>query len=209
MKKIAVFASGRGSNFQAIFAQIKSGNINAEVVCLISNNPKAHALEYARKKHIPVFSIDVNTPASTEQLLTILENYSAELIVLAGYMKLIPTEVVERYSNKIINIHPALLPAFGGKGCYGMNVHKKVLKSGVKFTGVTIHFVNNNYDDGQIIAQEIVPVLQNDSPEDVAKRVLKTEHKLYPEILKQICNDQLNWINNKPWITEFKGVRFD
>ena len=174
MKKIAVFASGRGSNFQAIFAQIKTGNIDAKVVCLISNKPDAHALEYARNNHIPVFSIDVKSPASTEQMLRILEDHSVELIVLAGYIKLIPIEIVDQYSNKIINIHPALLPAFGGKGCYGMNVHKKVLKSGVKFTGVTIHFVNNNYDDGQIIAQEIVPVLQDDSPDELAKRVLTT-----------------------------------
>ena len=207
--RIAAFASGRGSNVEAIYANIQSGEIKADIKCLISNNPNAPALDFARNNHIPAYYIDLNSSASTKQTLCILKNHTIQYIILAGYMKLIPNEIVEQYLNKIINIHPALLPAFGGKGCYGMNVHKKVLKSGVKYTGVTIHFVNNNYDDGQIIAQEIVPVLQDDSPDEIAKRVLTTEHKLYPEILKQICNDQLNWINNKPWITELKRVSFD
>lgn len=200
---IAVFASGRGSNFEAVFSKIQAGEIRAKIKCLISNNPEALALEFAKKNGISAFAIDIKSVASMEQFLKILEDNEIQLIVLAGYMKLIPNEVVERYSNKIINIHPALLPAFGGKGCYGMNVHKKVIKSGVKFTGATVHFVNNNYDEGQIIAQETVPIFQEDTPEDVAKRVLKVEHKLLPQVVKQICENQLVWENNKPWIKTF------
>ena len=200
---IAVFASGRGSNFEAVFSKIQAGEIRAKIKCLISNNPEAPALEFAKKNGISAFAIDIKSVASTKQFLKILEDNKISLIVLAGYMKLIPNEVVERFQNKIINIHPALLPAFGGKGCYGMNVHKKVIKSGVKYTGATVHFVNNNYDEGQIIAQEIVSVLPEDTPEDVAQRVLKVEHNLLPQVVKQICENQLVWENNKPWMNTF------
>ena len=179
MKKIAVFASGRGSNFKAIFDQIKSGNINGKIVCLISNNPNAQALRFAKKNKIDTFIIDTKLTVSTKKTLSILNFFSVELIVLAGYLKLIPEEIIKYYSNKIINIHPALLPSFGGKGCFGMNIHKKVLNSGVKLTGVTIHFVNKKYDDGQIIAQKCVPILKDDMLEDVAKKVLQIEHELY------------------------------
>jgi len=200
---IAVFASGRGSNFQAVFSKIQAGEIRAKIKCLISNNPESPALEFAKKNGISAFAIDIKSVASTKQFLKILEDNKISLIVLAGYMKLIPNEVVERFQNKIINIHPALLPAFGGKGCYGMNVHKKVIKSGVKYTGATVHFVNNNYDEGQIIAQEIVSVLPEDTPEDVAQRVLKVEHNLLPQVVKKICENQLVWENNKPWMNTF------
>lgn len=200
---IAVFASGRGSNFEAIHSKIISGEINAKIGCLISNNASAGAIDFATLNNISTYSIDVKSTSSTLMLLEILEKHEIQLIVLAGYMKLIPVEIVERYENKIINIHPALLPSFGGKGCFGMNVHRKVWKSGVKFTGATVHFINNKYDEGNIIAQEIVPVLHTDSPEDIAKRVLKIEHQLLPKIVRQICEDQLIWKNNKPWIKTF------
>ena len=200
---IAVFASGRGSNLEAVYSKIQAGEIQAKIKCLISNNPEAPALEFAKKNGISAVAIDIKSVASTKQFLKILEDNKISLIVLAGYMKLIPNEVVERFPNKIINIHPALLPAFGGKGCYGMNVHKKVIKSGVKYTGATVHFVNNNYDEGQIIAQEIVSLLPDDTPEDIAQRVLKVEHKLLPQVVKKICENQLVWENNKPWIKTF------
>jgi len=201
--KIAIFSSGRGSNFEAIYSKINSGEMNASIGCLISNNSNALAIDFAKLNNISAYSININSLASTGQLLKILEYHKIQLIVLAGYMKLIPNEVIERYTNTIINIHPSLLPAFGGKGCYGMNVHKKVWKSGVKYTGATVHFVNNKYDAGQIIAQEIIPILQADTPEDIAKRVLKVEHQLLPKIIIKICNDQLIWENNKPWIKIF------
>ena len=200
---IAVFASGRGSNFEAVYFLIKSGEIKANVSCLISNNTNAPVLDFAKNNGIEIYTIDVKSNAYSEQLLEILSKQKIQLIVLAGYMKLIPENVVERFPNKIINIHPALLPSFGGKGCYGMNVHKKVLKSGVKFTGATVHFVNQNYDEGQIIAQEVVSISPEDSAEDIATKVLKIEHKLLPQVVKQICDNQLNWKNNKPWIITF------
>ena len=200
---LAVFASGRGSNFEAVYSLIKSGEINANVRCLISNNPNAPALDFAKNNGIETYIINVKSNAYYEQLFEILSKHEIQLIVLAGYMKLIPENVVERFPNKIINIHPALLPSFGGKGCYGMNVHKKVLKSGVKFTGATVHFVNQNYDEGQIIAQEIVSISPEDTAEDIATKVLKIEHKLLPQVVKQICKNQLNWKNNKPWISTF------
>ena len=198
---IAVLASGRGSNFKAVFSQIKSSQINADIGCLISNNPNAPVLDFAKNNGIKTYTIDAKSNDCSEQLLRIFSKHKIELIVLAGYMKLIPENVVERFSNKIINIHPALLPSFGGKGYYGMNVHKKVLKSGVKYTGATVHFVNKNYDEGQIIAQEIVHISPEDSAEDIAKKVLKIEHKLLPQVVKKICDNQLKWKNNKPWIS--------
>ncbi len=201
---IAVFASGRGSNFKAIFSKIKSGEIEADIACLITNNTQAPALDFAKENKIDTYTIDFNNNIYVNQLLKILKQYKIQLIVLAGFLKLISEKIVQKYPNKIINIHPSLLPSFGGRGCYGVNVHKKVFKSGVKFTGATVHFVNQNYDEGQIIAQEIVPISSGDSVEDIAAKVLKVEHKLLPDIVNYICRNQLYWKDNKPWIKFFK-----
>jgi phosphoribosylglycinamide formyltransferase 1 len=200
LKKIAIFASGKGSNFVAIFERIKNCEINGEIVCFITNNLNSLALQFAKKNNIPIIVINVKNKLYTEKLVQFLEFYSVDLIVLAGYMKLIPQNIIENFENKIINIHPSLLPAFGGKGCFGMNVHNKVWKSGVKYSGATVHFVNDKYDDGKIITQKIVSILQTDTPEDIAKKVLKIEHQIFPEVIKYMCNNELNWVNNKPWI---------
>ncbi|MBC8197335.1 MAG: phosphoribosylglycinamide formyltransferase [Candidatus Marinimicrobia bacterium] len=200
MKKIAIFASGKGSNFEVIYSKIKLGEINGEIVCFITNNPNSLALQFAEKNNIPSIIVDLINQSYTKDLIEFLKFHVVELIVLAGYIKLIPSKVVEMYENKIINIHPALLPAFGGKGCYGMNVHIKVWESGVKYSGVSVHFVNNNFDEGKIITQQMVSILQNDTPTEIAEKVLKIEHQVYPEVIKQICNNNLKWINNKPWI---------
>ena len=200
MKKIAIFASGKGSNFVAIFERIKNCEINGEIVCFITNNLNSLALQFAKKNNIPIIVINVKNKLYTEKLVQFLEFYSVDLIVLAGYMKLIPQNIIENFENKIINIHPSLLPAFGGKGCFGMNVHNKVWKSGVKYSGATVHFVNDKYDDGKIITQKIVSILQTDTPEDIAKKVLKIKHQIFPEVIKYMCNNELNWVNNKPWI---------
>ncbi|MAJ43410.1 MAG: phosphoribosylglycinamide formyltransferase [Candidatus Marinimicrobia bacterium] len=199
---IAVFASGRGSNFQAIYAHIKSGKINANVRCLISNNPSAPVIGFAKNNRIQTYIIDAKDDGHSKQLLEVLDKHNTQLIVLAGYMKLIQKNIVKKFHNKIINIHPSLLPSFGGKGCYGMNVHEKVFKSGVKYTGATVHYVNQNYDEGQIIAQEHISISPEDSAENIATKVLKIEHKLLPEVVKKICENQLYWINNKPWISK-------
>jgi formyltetrahydrofolate-dependent phosphoribosylglycinamide formyltransferase len=153
--------------------------INAECVGLLVHS-ECGAIEVAKKFGVPFFIVSV------EEIISTLKNINPDLIVLAGYMRKISEEVLENFENKIINIHPALLPAFGGKGCYGIHVHEKVLEAGVKITGVTVHFVNKNYDEGKIIAQAAVPVLENDTPEILAKRVLSEEHNLYWQVIKNL-----------------------
>ena len=146
------------------------------------------------------YVLDVNMKTYSQKVLKLLENNKINLIVLAGYLKLIPKIIVDKFENKIVNIHPALLPSFGGKGYYGLKVHKEVIDSGVKKTGVTIHYVNSNYDQGQIIVQKTINVLPEDTHITLAKKVLNIEHQLYPFVLKAICEDRIDWINGKPWI---------
>lgn len=180
MIKIAIFASGGGSNFQALIDRIESKELDAEIRILIVNNSKAGAVERAKKHNIPYIhcapSHFPNEEKYVEKLFSILKEYSVELIVLAGYMKKIPTEVVKAFPNRIINIHPALLPAFGGKGMYGEKVHQAVLEYGAKITGITVHFVDEEYDHGPIILQRAIPVLDDDTVETLSKRVLAIEH---------------------------------
>ncbi|MFH1759778.1 MAG: phosphoribosylglycinamide formyltransferase [bacterium] len=190
---IAVFASGGGSNFRAILDKIKSGDLkNAEIRAVISNNSKAGALEIARKSNIPAIHMSGKTHPETKryekEMLELLEQYNIELILMAGYMKLLPSAVISRYSKKVLNIHPALLPRFGGKNMYGMNVHKAVLESGEKWSGPTVHYANEKYDEGTIIRQAKVPVLNGDTPEILGARVLKAEHDLYWRVIDEMVN---------------------
>lgn len=200
---IVVFASGRGSNFKSIHQKIKMGDINAEIKMLVSNNPKAGALAYASAEGIPIF-IHNKTRFSDnaeylDSLFKELKNANADLLVLAGFMKKIPDEIVTHFERRIINIHPSLLPKFGGKGFFGMNVHRAVIEFKEKKSGVSIHFVNKIYDDGPIVAQSVITV-DDDSPEDLAARVLIEENKLYPEVVKAFCENRILWKNNKPKI---------
>ncbi|MFN3134229.1 MAG: phosphoribosylglycinamide formyltransferase [Candidatus Kryptonium sp.] len=185
---IAVFASGRGSNLVAILNAIKEGRLNARVSVVISNNSNAGALEIARANGIDALHISRKQFTSDEdyvkKILHELKSRNIELIVLAGYMKKIPPEIIREYPNKILNIHPALLPAFGGLGMYGMNVHKAVIDYGVKITGVTVHIVDEEYDHGPIVMQRAVEVRDDDTPETLAERVLKVEHEIYPQAIK-------------------------
>ncbi|CUT00387.1 phosphoribosylglycinamide formyltransferase-1 [Candidatus Kryptobacter tengchongensis] len=185
---IAVFASGRGSNLMAIINAIKEGRLNAKVALVISNNSNAGALEIARANGIDALHISRRQFASDEEyiqkLLHELKTRNIELIVLAGYMKKIPPEIVREYQNRILNIHPALLPAFGGPGMYGINVHKAVIDYGVKVTGVTVHIVDEEYDHGPIVMQRVVEVRDDDTPESLAERVLKVEHEIYPQAIE-------------------------
>ncbi len=196
MKKIVVFASGGGSNFKSIFYHFKKNQIDASIALLVSNNPNCKAVEFANSNGIELFILNKNRfPDVSEYekiILEKLESISPTLIVLAGYMKKIPVEVVRKFEGKIINIHPALLPKFGGKGYYGMNVHKSVIESGERESGVTVHFVNEEYDKGEIIIQERVPVLKGDSPESLAKRVLEVEHRVYPSVVESLCVNNHN-----------------
>ena len=191
MKKIrlAIFASGNGSNAEAIIKQLlKEPTI--EVSRIYSNNRNAYVLERGKK-----FGISTSVFSKKEFIgHKFSENILSEkydLIILAGFMWLVPPAIVSSYLNKIINIHPALLPAYGGKGMYGNNVHKAVLENKEIESGITIHYVNENYDEGDIILQAKCPVLSTDNPDSLAERIHKLEHQHYPEVVEKLCADIL------------------
>lgn len=188
---IAVFASGGGTNLQSLIDSSKEGVFDGEITAVISNNSGAYALDRARNAGIATYHISgkkyPERDRFVDEILKNLEKYNINLIVLAGYMKLLPIEVVRKYRNRILNIHPALLPKYGGKGMYGINVHKAVIKSGDKISGATVHFVDEIFDHGVILIQRTVPVLPGDDPETLAARVLKVEHKILPEALSMFA----------------------
>jgi phosphoribosylglycinamide formyltransferase-1 len=182
--RIAAFASHGGSNLQSLIDGCASGQIAAEIVLVISNNRKAYALERARNHQIETLVISEaefdSETAFARELLRQLAARSIGLICLAGYLKKMPNDVIRAHRNRILNIHPALLPKFGGKGMYGIHVHEAVLAAGEKETGVTVHLVDEVYDNGRIVAQRKVPVNPDDTPESLQQRVLEIEHQLYP-----------------------------
>lgn len=186
--RIAIFASGSGSNAEAIIRASREGRLSSEVGLVISNNVNAGVLKRAKALEVNNSVIDPRSFESEElyitSLLSTLDENEIDFIALAGYLKLVQPELIDKYRNKITNIHPALLPSFGGKGFYGMKVHEAVIEAGCKVSGVTIHLVNEKYDRGAIIAQRTLPVLGDDSPESLAERVLKIEHEIYPEALQ-------------------------
>ena len=198
MKNLVVFASGGGSNFKSIYNNIDKNNIEgARISLLISNNPKSKAVKFAEENSIDTFiANDSRYPDREEyvsKLIDKINEHNPELIVLAGYMKLVPKELVETFSEMIINIHPGKLPDFGGKGCYGMNVHRAVIDSKSKTTAVTIHYVNEEYDEGMVIHEELIDVLENDTPESLAERVLKYEHNIYSKVINDIINNKVEY----------------
>ncbi|WP_069130230.1 phosphoribosylglycinamide formyltransferase [Rhodohalobacter halophilus] len=189
MKKIVVLASGSGTNFQAVIDSVQDGTINATISGLIAGKAGIGAIDRAVKAEIPYYILTATTSAELEQqLLEKLNEWDPDLIVLAGFLKKIPGAVIDQYRNRIINIHPSLLPKFGGKGFYGMNVHRAVIESGEQVSGCTVHYVNEFYDQGDIIRQTSVPISKDDTPESLAKNVLKEEHKLLPEVIAELLN---------------------
>ena len=174
---VAVAVSGRGSNLEALLRVLGPGT-PVRVVLVLSNRADAPALELAAAKRIP--SVVLQDPADSAQWLEALRRHAVDLIVLAGYVKLVPSEVIARYRGRIINVHPALLPSFGGKGMYGRRVHEAVLASGARESGATVHLVDEVYDRGAILGQARVPVLPGDDPDRLAARVLEVEHQLLP-----------------------------
>ncbi|MEG1607727.1 MAG: phosphoribosylglycinamide formyltransferase [Mucinivorans sp.] len=186
MKHIAIFASGAGTNAQAIidfFEDSKRGQVSA----LLSNRPQAYALERARKKNIDTLIFNRDTLYnSTDTILDFLEQKSTDLVVLAGFMMLVPQAIIDKYRGRIINIHPALLPAYGGKGMYGDHVHEAVVAAHESFSGITIHYVNENYDSGDIIFQAKVALKAQESPESLAQKIHKLEHEYFPQIINQL-----------------------
>ena len=189
MKKLVIMASGSGSNFQAIINSVENSEIKAKIAGLIVNKDNAGAIKRAELHNIPYRIIHTSDYQSfADQLSEQLENWNPDLIILAGFLKKIPDQIVKSFSGRIINIHPSLLPKYGGKGFYGKHVHEAVLNSGDSKSGCTVHYVNEKYDDGDIIAQKTVEVKPDDTPETLAKRVLKEEHKLLPAVIKKILN---------------------
>lgn len=182
--KIGVLVSGRGSNLQALIDASKSGNLAAEVVVVISDKSKAFALERASNAGIANFSVPKKEDRD-RLILEYLKQHQVEIVVLAGYLKQLGNNVLSAYKGKIINIHPALLPKFGGHGMYGINVHRAVIEAGEKTSGATVHLVTEIYDQGPILAQKEVKVDQGDTAEILAEKVLKIEHSLLVETLNQ------------------------
>ncbi len=183
VKKIALFASGSGTNAENIIRYF-SGNEHVGIDSLWSNKADAYALKRAQKWNIDTFIFTREQFYQTNEVLDILNNRNVDLIVLAGFLWLIPSNLVENFT--IINIHPALLPRYGGKGMYGMNVHKAVVASGDKESGISIHYVNNKYDEGTLIFQARCPVLPSDSPEDVAEKVHNLEYEHFPKVIEKL-----------------------
>ncbi len=183
--KIAVFASGGGTNLQALIDAARRGDFAGDIRAVISNNSGAYALERARIANIPNYHISSKKYPDPDRLASALEGVMTErainLIVLAGYMKLVPPGLIRRYRSRVVNIHPALLPKYGGPGMYGINVHRAVLESGDRRSGATVHLVDEAYDHGPILIQRSVPVLPGDSAETLAARVLEVEHRILPE----------------------------
>ncbi len=202
---IAIFASGRGSNFQAILSAIDAGLLSARITVLISNKSDAGALDIARARKIQTSHLSQkmfpSEEALTEAMLNVLSQQRAELLVLAGYLKKIPLQVVRRYRNRIVNIHPALLPLFGGSGMYGHFVHEAVIASGMKVSGATVHLVDEEYDRGPIVMQKTVEIIQEDTPDLLTAKVLKIEHEIYPLAIKAFAEGKIKIEGRKAWIT--------
>jgi len=198
MKKLRLgfLASHGGSNMQAIIDACKDGRLDGEPAVVISNNSESTALERARRESIPHYHLSSAThpdPAELDAaILRTLEEHGVDLVILAGYMKLLGPETLTRYRGRILNIHPALLPKFGGKGLYGKKVHEAVLAAGELVTGVTIHLVDERYDAGPIVAQSEVPVLEGDTVDSLAARVLEREHQLFAETLQKIGEGKID-----------------
>lgn len=195
MLKFAVLASGGGTDFQSLIDAVHSEKIRAEICCLIASKPDIYAIERAKQAGIPVEIVQKKTfdsaDAFDEAILGTLKRCEADFVVLAGYLSIVGSKTIGAYKNRIINIHPALIPSFCGMGMYGSHVHEAVIAYGAKFSGATVHFVDEGADTGPIIMQEVVPVFEQDTPEELAARVLKTEHKILPEAVALMADGKL------------------
>ncbi len=193
--RIAVFASGGGSNLGAIFSYLDGlADRRSGVVALVASDRPAGALDRARARSVPAHIImDPGDGASVDALLN---EHEIELVVLSGYLRLVPTEVTRRFRGRMMNVHPTLLPAFGGRGMYGMRAHRAVLAAGVRITGASVHFVDEVYDQGPIIAQWPVPIVDGDTAESLAARVLEVEHALYPRTVNAVAAGRISLAEN-------------
>ena len=184
-KNIVIFASGSGSNAQRLLEHFEH-HPQIRVAALFSNNPKAYALKRAETYHVPALLFSRDEFYNSDKVLEQVKQFKPDLIVLAGFLWLVPEKFLRTFPNQIINIHPALLPKYGGKGMHGINVHTAVVQAGEAKSGITIHRVNEEYDKGEFILQEYCPVLPGDTPEELAARVLQLEHKHLPEVVEKL-----------------------
>ena len=194
MLRLAVFASGRGSNLQAIYNSIVSGSLHGvELALVVSNNSNSGALAFAKDwnvkgVHLSLLKCGNDEGLLESEMLYVLENAKIDLIALAGYMKKLPGGVLKKYKGRIVNVHPALLPEFGGAGMYGLNVHRAVIEAAKKTSGATVHIVEGEYDSGAILLQRSCEVLENDTPESLASRVTAIEHIILPQAIQIIAD---------------------
>jgi phosphoribosylglycinamide formyltransferase 1 len=188
--RLGFLASGNGSNFLNIVGACHSKNIDCEPVLLISNNSSSGAIRIAKKNNIDFFHISSKTNSNPDkEICKRMKEFNIDLIILAGYMRKIEPEILNEFENRILNIHPSLLPKYGGKGMFGENVHRAVLDSGDKFSGASVHLVDENFDEGRILGQMQVEVKAGDSVQSLASKVLKVEHQLYPKIIAEYVNE--------------------
>lgn len=193
--RLGVLASGRGSNLQALLDRCADGRLAAEVAVVVSNVPDSYALERASRVRVPAVTVDhhdfADRVAHDSAIVATLQSHGAELVALAGYLRIFSSPIFAAYGGRIVNIHPSLIPAFCGKNMHGLRVHQAVIEYGAKITGVTIHFVEPEVDTGPIILQACVPVLDQDTPESLAERVLAVEHEKYAEALQLIAEGRV------------------
>ena len=192
MVKIAVLISGSGSNLQSLIDNVRNGYINGEIKLVVLSSPSAYGLQRANDAGIKGLCIK-----DQNELLKTLKDENIDLIVLAGYLAIVSSEIIHEYHNRIINIHPSLIPSFCGKGFYGLHVHKAAMKRGVKVSGATVHFVSEEVDGGPIILQESIDVSDCDTPEMMQKKVLTIEHKILPKAVKLYCDNKLEVIDER------------
>ncbi len=185
MKRIAIFASGSGSNAQKIIEHFMD-HPDIEVSLVLSNNEDAYVLERASSLGVPAYVFDKQMFMESDQVHDILRDIGINFIVLAGFLWLMPLNILQSWPNRIVNIHPALLPKYGGKGMYGEKVHQAVIKAGEKETGISIHFVNEHYDEGEVIFQESFKILPDDTADSIAEKIHILEHKHFPEVIEKI-----------------------
>ena len=202
MKNIAVMFSGGGTDFQALIDGEKEGKFDGHIVVAVTGNAKAYGIQRAKAAGIDCYicrKADYESVESRdEEVAEIFDRYGVELIVLAGYLGILTAPILDKYKGRVINIHPALLPKYGGKGMYGIHVHEAVIAAGEKESGATVHFVDGGTDTGPIIMQRALPVLPSDTPEALQARILQEiEHKLFPEAVKRLCNDEVVVENGK------------
>jgi len=203
--RIAVLVSGGGSNLQSVIDEVNNGNLDCEIKYVISDSEKAYGLERAKNNGIEtaVFDRKIYKKEISDKILEFIDG-KVDLIVLAGYLSILDGEILRAFRNRIINIHPSLIPSFSGAGMYGIHVHEAAVKKGVRFSGCTVHFVNEEVDGGEILLQEVVPVLQDDTADTLQQRVLVQEHKLLPKAIKLISEGKVKIENGRCYILNNK-----